>query len=126
MIKNKRTSLRAIPQVSQFCRLDCCHSVCVHPEVEGIDISGLGATAGQVTPYKVPVWERAGTDKMCLVHRRVVIGGGDNRPCLDGTEVNALEHAEAIVAGFTEMYNLLLKYRSDLLADDGPVSRFYR
>src|SRR5262249_59004400 len=94
------------------------------PETEELDFSGLGAAAGQVTPYGVPHWERSGTDEMSLVHRRAVMPKGQNRPCLEGAEFNVLEHAEAIAAGFTKIYRLMLKYRGDLLANDGPVARF--
>jgi lantibiotic modifying enzyme len=52
------------------------------------------------------------------------MSGGQNQPCLNGAEVNALEHGEAIAAGFTEIYRLLLKHRGDLLANDGPLARF--
>jgi hypothetical protein len=94
------------------------------PEIEGIDISGLGAVAGQLTPYGVPHWERFGTDEMCLVHKRAVLLGGQNRPCLNNAEANVSEHAEAIAAGFTKLYRLLLKYRGDLLANSGPIACF--
>jgi type 2 lantibiotic biosynthesis protein LanM len=94
------------------------------PEFEGVDISGLSAVAGQMTPFLVPHWEQSGTDEMCIVHRRAVIPGGQNLPSLNGAEVNAFENAEAIVFGFTEIYQLLLKCRRDLLAKNGPVARF--
>src|SRR5205823_2825460 len=66
------------------------------PEGEGVDISGLGAVAGQLTPYAVPHWERFGTDEMRLVRKRAVMQGGQNRPRLGGVEVNVLDHVEAI------------------------------
>ena len=93
-------------------------------EGEGIDLSGLGAAPGQVTPHRVSYVEGAGTDEMRLARKRMPIPGGRNRPSLDGTEVNVLDQAEAIIGGFTSVYQTLLKHRDELLADDGPLACF--
>jgi type 2 lantibiotic biosynthesis protein LanM len=93
-------------------------------ESEGIDLSGLGGAAGQLTPNKVPTWEGAGTDEMRLVRKRLEMSGSQNRPTLNGIEVNVLDYAEQIVAGFTTLYQLLLKHRNELLVEDGPLARF--
>ena len=42
-------------------------------ESDGIDLSGLGGAAGQITPYKVAHWEGVGTDEMKLSRRRMPI-----------------------------------------------------
>ncbi len=91
---------------------------------EGIDLSGLGAAGGQMTPQEVPYWEGGGTDEMHIARRRMAIKGATNRPTIDGDEVNALDYGEAIVAGFTRTYRLLLDHRDELLSDDGPLSWF--
>ena len=91
---------------------------------DGIDISGIGAVGGQLSPDAVPQWENAGTDTMRFTRKRVVIPGGVNRPLLNGVEVDALEYAEAIASGFTSTYDLLLENRAEFLADDGPLARF--
>ena len=91
---------------------------------EGIDISGLGFTAGQLTPHRVPTWEGVNTDEMRFVRTRVAMPEGRHRPTLNGADVDLLEHAEAIVRGFTSVYRLLLNHRDELLADDGPLARF--
>ena len=91
---------------------------------DGIDISGIGAGAGQLSPDAVPQWENAGTDTMRFTRKRVLIPGGVNRPLLNGVEVDALEYADAIAAGFTSTYELLLEHRAELLSDDGPLARF--
>jgi type 2 lantibiotic biosynthesis protein LanM len=93
-------------------------------ESEGIDLSGLAAGAGQLTPWPVPYWEGAGTDEMRLARKRLAMPGAQNRPSLRGMEVNLLDHVEEIVAGFTTVYRLLLRYRNDLLSTDGPLARF--
>lgn len=93
-------------------------------ESEGIDLSGMGGVADQLIPFGVPTWEKSGTDEMRFTRKRMTIPGSQNRPSLNGNEVNVLDCTEAIVAGFTSIYRLLLKYRDDLLSDDGLLARF--
>jgi type 2 lantibiotic biosynthesis protein LanM len=93
-------------------------------ESDGVDISGIGAIAGQLTPREISYWDGCGTDEMRLGRKKVVIPEAQNRPSLNGTRVDALTYAEAICAGFSKVYRLLLKYRYDLLSDEGPVTRF--
>ena len=91
---------------------------------EGIDISGLGAGAGQLTPYGIPQWEGVATDEMRLVRNPVEMPAGRNKPTFNGAEVDALDYAEAITVGFTRIYQLLLKHRDELLSDNGLLSHF--
>jgi len=93
-------------------------------ESAGVDLSGLGWVAGQLTPRPVPQWEGEGTDEMRQVRKRVEMLEGHNRPALDDAPVNVLDYADAIVSGFSAMYHCLLTHRDELLADDGPVGRF--
>ena len=93
-------------------------------ESEGIDISGLGGEAGQLTPEGVLCWEEVGTDEMRLTRKRMALPGGQHRPTLNGAEVAVLHYTEALAAGFTAMYQLLLEHREELLADHGPLARF--
>jgi len=93
-------------------------------ESEGVELSGLGALPGQLTPRGVPYWEGAGTDEMRLARKRMEMPGAQNRPNLDGAEINVLDHVESIASGFTAIYQLLLKHRAELLADAGPLARF--
>ncbi len=91
-------------------------------ESAGIDLSGLGSKFGQLTPHTVPRWEGAGTDQMHLLRTRVEIPAGLNRPMLDGMDVNILDYADAVVAGFTSLYQILLKHRDELLSNHGPIA----
>ena len=61
---------------------------------------------------------------MRLERKRIAMPGGKNRPSLDGTSVNPLHYSEAISRGFTETYQLLMKHRDEILAEDGPLARF--
>jgi type 2 lantibiotic biosynthesis protein LanM len=91
-------------------------------EAAGVNISGLGGEAGQLTPRAVPQWEDAGTDQMRLVRARREIAVSQNLPRLNGQSVGADAHRDSILAGFTGMYRLLLSNRDALLAD--VLSRF--
>jgi type 2 lantibiotic biosynthesis protein LanM len=93
-------------------------------EYIGIDISGLGGAAGQLSPDRLPQVTNAGTDEMRYVRQRVELPGETNRPSLDGVEASALDHVEDIVAGFIAMYQHLVAHRAELLAGDGPLARF--
>jgi type 2 lantibiotic biosynthesis protein LanM len=93
-------------------------------EYAGIDISGLGGAAGQLSPDRVPQPAGAGTDAMRYVRQRVELPGQANRPSLDGVEASALDHVQDLLAGFTAMFRLLIEQRAELLASDGPLARF--
>jgi type 2 lantibiotic biosynthesis protein LanM len=93
-------------------------------EYVGIDISGLGGAAGQLSPDRVPQVTNAGTDEMRYVRQRIELPGETNRPSLDGVEASALDHVEDIITGFIAMYRLLMDHRAELLAGDGPLARF--
>lgn len=93
-------------------------------ESDGIELSGLGAAAGQMTPYRVPQWDGVGTDEMYLTRKQVEMSGGHNRPTLDGADVNVLDYVEQIMAGFSQVYRLLLRHRDELLSEEGPLARF--
>jgi type 2 lantibiotic biosynthesis protein LanM len=93
-------------------------------ESEGIDLSGLGATGGQLTPQNLPVWEAEGTDEMHLARKRIPIPGSQNRPTLNGAEVSVTDYTEAIAEGFASFYRLLLQRRGELLSETGPIARF--
>jgi type 2 lantibiotic biosynthesis protein LanM len=92
----------------------------------GIDISGLSAVAGELTPDAVIEWEEAGTDRMRAVRRRLPMPGGRNRPRLDDREVEALEHRAAVVEGFERMRETLARHRRALAAPRGPLAAFAR
>ena len=93
-------------------------------ESEGVDLSGLGGAPGQMSPYRVPVFEDEGTDSMRLVRKRVKMSGAKNRPSLAGTAVNTQDFAEQIIAGFTNAYRLILEHRDELLCPGGLLDRF--
>ena len=100
------------------------HRLWANEKSEGVDLSGLGADAGQLYPQPVPFWENAGTDAMQLSRKRMTIPGGRHRPSLNGQTASALDHAGEIEAGFTELYRLLQEHRESLLSTEGVLGRF--
>ncbi|MCC5661572.1 type 2 lantipeptide synthetase LanM family protein [Nostoc sp. XA010] len=96
----------------------------VNDESEGIEISGLGGKEGQMTLNPVPYLEAIGTDEMRVARERMPMAGSQNRPTLNEAEVNVLDYAEAIATGFTNIYQLLLQYRDELLSANSPLACF--
>lgn len=88
------------------------------------DLSGLAGSGDQQTPYTVPVWEERNTDAMRLVQRPTTISGGKNLPMLYGQPVDVVAYRAALDEGFTALYQLLIRRRADLLAEDGPLAAF--
>jgi type 2 lantibiotic biosynthesis protein LanM len=80
----------------------------------GIDMSGLGGEAGQLSPHAVPMVEDANHDTMRVVRRQGRTSGSSNRPLLQGQPVDAAGFTEDIVQGFEETYRLLQRHRETL------------
>jgi type 2 lantibiotic biosynthesis protein LanM len=88
----------------------------------GIDTSGLGGLPGQMNPHRLIGWDKPGTDEMRVIRRRTEMPDSENRPRLGDEDVDVLHYADAIVTGFTEMYQLLCEHKDALLAEQ--LSRF--
>jgi lantibiotic modifying enzyme len=73
---------------------------------------------------EVPWFEALGTDEMRIVRKRVRIEDRENRPSLSGVQIKVQSYGDAIVHGFTTIYETLLQHREELLSDDGPLARF--
>lgn len=93
-------------------------------ESQGVDLSGVAIVAGQPSPQPVMQWQGLGTDEMRVVRERIPMEGGQNRPSLDGSEVEAAEFSDEMAAGFAEVYRLLVARREEILAPGGLLDRF--
>lgn len=91
------------------------------PGGECVDISGLGATAGQVTSYLKRRWRHVNTDAMALEHEPIRVETEDHLPKLGGVSLRAPLHAAPLLEGFQRMYRLLVRHREELLSDEGPL-----
>ncbi len=90
----------------------------------GLEVSGLGGEEGQLSPQPVARWEEVGTDRMRLVYKQVPMGESKHRPTLNGLKVSPLPYVDDLVAGFRNLYALLLAQREELLGEDGWLARF--
>jgi type 2 lantibiotic biosynthesis protein LanM len=91
---------------------------------DGIDFSALGSTAGQLSPRAAQLWAQTGTDQMRMTRKQVEVAASANRPTLNGSDVNVVDFSEPFQEGFTQMYQLLLAHREELLAPGGRLERF--
>ncbi|WDE09201.1 type 2 lantipeptide synthetase LanM [Thalassomonas viridans] len=93
-------------------------------ENAGVDLSGFSDVQDQQTPTPVLDIEHAGTDQMQFIRKVISFSGADNMPTLKGEAVKAQDYSADIIAGFSELFSLLISCRDDLLAPTGPLNAF--
>ena len=91
---------------------------------EGVELSGLGGQAGQLSPQPMPTWEGLGTDQLRRVYKRLPVATANNQPNLKGNSASPLDYVSEIVEGFSAIYRLILKRRAELFSPGGPLRRF--
>lgn len=89
----------------------------------GMELSGLGGAPGQVV-NNILQWAGAGTDEMAAIKQPLTMPGAQNRPSINGAEIDVRDYADAIIAGFTRMYDLFCSHRNELLSETGPLASF--
>ncbi len=93
-------------------------------ESEGIDLSGLGTAEGQISPHKVSVFENDLTDELKITSKQILLPAGKNRPTLKGSSVHLPDYLAPLLAGFTNMYRILMDNRNRLVMDGGMLDAF--
>jgi type 2 lantibiotic biosynthesis protein LanM len=93
-------------------------------EFEGVDISGIGGEASQVLPKPTRSWEGIATDEMRLTREESQLEGDQNQPRLNDVAVNILNYVEDITKGFSDIYQLLLEHKEELLTANGLLTQF--
>jgi lantibiotic modifying enzyme len=89
------------------------------------DISALGYTAGEESPFMWQRWDASGTDAMRLVAKRGSMPLADCLPELDGNRIPATKYVGEIERGFGDTYDLLVRRRNTLRkVPGGPLSVF--
>ncbi len=83
------------------------------------NVGGLGG--GRPERRLRRVWCNVNTDQMVWAWREAEEGAGSNVPTLDGRPLEPSDYRDEIVAGFAEMYGLLLRDRDGLLSAEGPL-----
>lgn len=91
-----------------------------------MNIAGMANVEGLETGFDVPQWEAAGTEGMRIVQGRVKLGGSGNLPFLEGKPVPPEDYRTDVTAGFEAAYLALLRERTALLSEDGPLQAFAR
>ncbi|MFY9824710.1 MAG: type 2 lanthipeptide synthetase LanM family protein, partial [Thermoanaerobaculia bacterium] len=91
-------------------------------EEAGLDLSGMGATAGQKIAMKRITGD--GTDQMRWAGHETQLPAGPNLPTLRGEPLALWEHGEPVLRGFRALYRRLCLHREELLALRGPLSPF--
>ncbi|MBD2865065.1 type 2 lanthipeptide synthetase LanM family protein [Paenibacillus oceani] len=93
--------------------------------LEGMEVSGIGAYAGQTYVRPLTKYKDIGTDEMRLVRETAQsFSPGGNRPYYGREEVGAEAYADDVAGGFNRMYRILLAQREPLAAEDGPIHGF--
>lgn len=81
----------------------------------GVDTSGLGGQAEQLTPMAIPRLTEAEIDQMKFSSERVPLPASSHRPRLHDQDVDTLEYRDCVISGFTSAYRLLMAHRDELL-----------
>ena len=82
---------------------------------------------GNIHPHQINSsreWKFINTDKMHLARKSKVIPAGANIVVLDGKTVAPYDYQEDIVAGFEEIYSLLIENKETLLETETLLSNF--
>lgn len=93
-------------------------------QLRGLDLSGLGAVAGQPLPASGLDAVGAGTDQLRMVDQPMVTTDYPNLPSLDGRRCPPARYAAELRDGFRAGYRAILAARRDLLAPGGPLAAF--
>lgn len=91
-----------------------------------VDFSGIGARKDQITHFEVPGLEGTNTDEMRIIRKKVQIRKLDSRPILNHIDVDEIQYINSITDGFTKIYRLIMRYKMDLLAENGFLTQFLR
>lgn len=90
------------------------------------DLTALGGTTPQATPYRVPVWSHDGDHGPRVTYEPAVLMPQGNRVFWNEQLQNASRYSDEILAGFRNMYAFLSSQRKHLIASDSPLLRIAR
>lgn len=91
----------------------------------GVNVGALTDIVGQLFPHDTPIWLNPARDDLRQGRARVVFDADRSHlPVLNGKPVAANEFLSELVKGFTSTYELLLRYREELLKPNGPLAGF--
>ena len=89
---------------------------------DGVNMSALTETDGQMTPQDVVDWTGHGSDGLRQARTRVMMDNDPaNLPTLNGTPIAVNDYMEHLFAGFRSTYLLIEQNNQQLAAPDGPL-----
>lgn len=91
---------------------------------QGYDISGLGAMAGQIIPYQAINWLNVNTDHMKVKRVQLRSEMKPATPFVNDQATSADDYLENIVAGFQNMYHIMMQHQKTLLDAEYPLTYF--
>lgn len=91
-----------------------------------VDLSGIGAVSGQVTPMRIPRWAEEGTDSMHQILSEANLGDVQSSPIPPNEALSIVDFVDDIVEGFVATYELFSQNRKTLLSRNGPLAAFAR
>jgi len=89
---------------------------------EMVELSGMGGTAGQLTPDAQPVFGDVGKDTMSITRKRLTLPGGQNQPKLKGSETDPRAFALDIDSGFEAAYRRIAERAATEAGIDGLLA----
>lgn len=90
---------------------------------KGIEFSGLGGEEQKI-PFDVKQLVDVNTDKIRYSKKSAKLKPSNNRPRLKGDLVNLHDYTDDIINGFTDVLNLTLEHKKELVSEEGPVHSF--
>lgn len=91
---------------------------------KGIDLSAIGSEPGDEFSYSAISWEDIGKDTMHATRKRYTMPGFLNKPYLINQTIDYMDYENDFTQGFVDTYELLLKYKSELLSEHSPLNVF--
>lgn len=95
-----------------------------HEHNSAINLAGMSDTAGQKTPFSVPMWHDAGSQKMRLVEEPQTLTGDANVPLLGDQRISPEPYLKQVLRGFRKAYAILEENQETLLSSTGPLADF--
>ena len=89
-----------------------------------VDVSALTGPSGELTPFSRPSLVGLGDGDLRIEMRPLAVSAGQNRPSCSDYSIDPSKFAEPFAQGFADLYDFLLRQRSEVLATHGPMAGF--
>ena len=96
----------------------------IGPDGQSFDLSAMGGTGEQLSPFEKPDFEDINSDEMTLRFVQAVFPARMNNPTMNGEEQSPQHFSDDLILGFETMYAFLQNYRDLILHKNGVLSSF--